>query len=365
MTGPALQPGSREMLQLFAPTRQVYLDTATYGLPPTATLHALVEAAAAWWSGTAAYEEDWEPAGEACRELIAPFLGGDPSRVALMPAVSVAVALVGATLDARSVVLIPDGEFASLSLPLVAAAGLAGAEVRTAPFTALVEAIDDTVTLVATSHVRSNGGATQDLPALAVAAHSVGARILVDASHSAGILPLDADRLQIDYVVAAAYKHLLCPRGVAFLHLGEEARVPPALTASWRGLRPGADFFTTDVDDLADGATGLDVSLAWHPWAGARCSLELLGSIGAADREAWCVGLATKAAVALGLEPTGSSVLGVPTVDSPQTVKAILSKRSIAAAVRAGEVRISFHVYNTDEHVEEAVDALRPLVRRR
>ena len=60
-----------------------------------------------------------------------------------------------------------------------------------------------------------------------------------------------------------------------------------------------------------------------------------------------------------------ASVLGVPTSDAPQTVKAILSQRSIAAAVRAGEVRISFHVYNTDEHVEAAVDALRPLVKRR
>ncbi len=363
MTGSALQPGSRELLRLFAPTRQVYLDTATYGLPPTATLNALVEAAAAWWAGTAAYEEDWEPAGEACRELIAPLLGGDPSRVALMPAVSVAVALVGATLDARSVVLLPDGEFTSLSLPLVAAARLAGAEVRTASFASLADAIDDTVTLVATSHVRANGGATQDLSLLAAAARSAGAQVLVDASHSAGILPLDADRLQIDYLVVAAYKHLLCPRGVAFLHLGEEARIPPALTASWRGLRPGADFFTTELDDLADGAIGLDVSLAWHPWVGraarSNCSdpSRLLIVKRGVSRSA------TKAADALGLEPTGSSVLGVPTLDAPQTVKAILSKRSIAAAVRAGEVRISFHVYNTDEHVEAAVDSLRPLVK--
>ena len=62
--GPATwQP---DLLRL-APTHQVYLDTATYGLPPTATFDALVEAAAGWWSGTMAYEEAWEPAGEACR----------------------------------------------------------------------------------------------------------------------------------------------------------------------------------------------------------------------------------------------------------------------------------------------------------
>jgi selenocysteine lyase/cysteine desulfurase len=277
--------------------------------------------------------------------------------------VSVAVTLVGATLDDQSVVLIPDGEFASLALPLVVAARLAGAEVRTAPFGSLADAVDRTVTLVATSHVRSNGGATQDLAALAGAARSVGAQVLVDASHSAGILPLAADRLQIDYVAAAAYKHLLCPRGVAFLHLGPETPMPPALTASWRGLRLESDFFTIDPDDLDESAAGLDVSLAWHPWAGARRSLELLDAIPATGRREWCVGLATKAAEALGLEPTGSSVLGVPTSDDPQTVKSMLAKRSIVAAVRAGEVRISFHVYNTEDHLEAAVEALGPLVR--
>jgi hypothetical protein len=139
--------------------------------------------------------------------------------------------------------------------------------------------------------------------------------------------------------------------------------MPPALTASWRGLRPESDFFTTDPDDLYPDAAGLDVSLAWHPWTGAQRSLELLSAIPADDRRTWCVGLATMAAEALGLEPTGSSVLGVPTSDDPQTVKAMLSKRNIVAAVRAGEVRISFHVYNKDEHVEAAVEALGSLVK--
>ena len=124
--------------------------------------------------------------------------------------------------------------------------------------------------------MRSNGGATQDLAALAGAARSVGAQVLVDASHSAGILPLAADRLQIDYVVAAAYKHLLCPREWRSSRRGRDPDAP-ALTASWRGLRPESDFFTTDPDDLAEGAAGLDVSLAWHPWTGhgarSNCSL--------------------------------------------------------------------------------------------
>jgi selenocysteine lyase/cysteine desulfurase len=236
-----------------------------------------------------------------------------------------------------------------------------GARVQTVPFAELANAIDRKVTLVATSHVRANDGRTQDLTTLAEAARSVGARLLVDASHSAGILPLEVDTLGIDYLVAAAYKHLLCPRGVAFLQIATGTRLPAALTASWRGLRPGSRFFTTDLDDIDESGRGLDVSLAWHAWAGARRSLELLGATPVEDRRAWCVGLAEKTAEALGLPPTGSSVLSIPTTGDPERVTSILAERSIVAAVRAGAVRISFHVYNTEDHVEAVADAIGPL----
>ena len=183
----------------------------------------------------------------------------------------------GATLDDRSVVLIPDGEFASLALPLVVAARLAGAEVRTAPFAA--------------SPTRSIARSRWSPPvtcAPTAAPPRISPRWRVQpvrsghrCSSTRATRPgssLAADRLQIDCGRRRLQAPAL-PAGVAFLSVGAETPMPPALTASWRGLRAESDFFTIDPDDLFEGAAGLDVSLAWHPWTGARRSLELLSAI--------------------------------------------------------------------------------------
>ena len=57
---------------------------------------------------------DWDPAGDACRKLIAPILGAPEREVVLLPAVSVGVGLVAASLQEGEEVLVPDDEFRSL-----------------------------------------------------------------------------------------------------------------------------------------------------------------------------------------------------------------------------------------------------------
>ena len=45
----------------------IYLDAATYGLPPQPTVAALEHALRTWQDGTAAWAGDWEPAGDRSR----------------------------------------------------------------------------------------------------------------------------------------------------------------------------------------------------------------------------------------------------------------------------------------------------------
>jgi selenocysteine lyase/cysteine desulfurase len=58
------------------------------------------------------------------------------------------------------------------------------------------------------------------LDAILDRAAAVGARVLVDATQAVPFVPLARVVDRIDYLVVAAYKHLLCPRGVAFLAVG-------------------------------------------------------------------------------------------------------------------------------------------------
>jgi selenocysteine lyase/cysteine desulfurase len=355
-----LAPGSPEVLALFEQRRRAYVDSATYGLPPKPTVDALARALGEWQAGTANWEEDWEPTGELCRQEFAPMLGAPADEIALVPAVSVGIAPIAAALGPDDEVVVPEDEFQSLLLPLVTLAERHGARVRRVPFPEVAGAVGPKTTLVASSYVRSNGGGVQDLDAVAAAAARIGARIVVDATHAAGLLPIDAAARGLDVVVAAAYKHLLCPRGVAFARIAPEAQRDYApVSASWVSVDPRTYY---GGSELASDARRFDVSLAWHAWVGALESLRFLNAIPAEERRSWTVSLASDLAGRLGVEPTGSSFLGVPVRVSLDELTKHLAEADVAAAVRAGEVRISFHVYNTQADVDYVADVLRPLL---
>lgn len=338
-----------------------YLDSASYGLPPAATVGALRSALDAWAAGTADWIADWDAAGDQCRELIAPMLGAPAEEIALQPAVSVGAAIALTGLGPGDEVLAPHDEFASVLLPALVAAERCGATVRRADFAGLADAVTERTSVVVSSHVRSNDGRVQDLAALGEAARRVGARVLLDATHAAGVLPIDAQRHGIDFVVAAAYKHLLCPRGAAFLRVAASRLAETAAIAgSWRSARAPYDFYYGPaLADLAPTAARYDVSLAWHAWVGAAESLAFLASV--PDRREWCVGLADELAVGLGLTATGSSVLAVPLRDG-DAARAALRGAGITGSGRGATVRLSCHLYNSRDDVADAVRVLRPHV---
>jgi selenocysteine lyase/cysteine desulfurase len=358
-----LAPGTPEVLALFEARRRAYVDSATVGLPPKQTVEALKRALSSWQAGTAKWDEDWEPAGELCRQEIAPMLGAPAEEIALVPAVSVGVAPVAAALGPDDEVVVPDDEFDSLLLPLATLAEQRGARVRRVPFREIAGAVGPRTTVVATSHVRSNGGAVQDLDAVAASAAAVDARVVVDATHSAGLLPIKSADRGLDVVLAAAYKHLLCPRGVAFARMAPDAqRVYAPVSASWVSVDPRS-YYGSGVRQLAADARRFDVSLAWHAWVGALESLRLLNAIPADERCRWCVSLASELADRVEVEPTGSSFLSVP-VDVPvDELIRQLADADVAAAIRAGEVRVSFHIYNTRADVDYVASVLRTMRR--
>jgi len=342
----------------YEPLTRTYLDTAGYGLPTASTVDAVKSAVDRWREGSADWARDWDSAGDRCRAQAAPLFGAPAAEIALLPAVSVGAGVVLSVV--RGEVLVPDDEFASILLPALAHEG---ARVRRVPFARLAEEVRPETALVATSHVRSNDGRVQDLAAVAHAARSVGAQVLVDATHSAGILPVDADGLGLDFVLAAAYKHLLCPRGVAFLRIARRHwEDVPALAASWRSAgEPYSHYYGPTLGDLAGNAARYDVSLAWHAWVGAEPALAYLSSVPAAQRRDWCVGLADRLAKLLGVPATGSSILAVE-VDRPEQAHAGLRAARVTVSGKSSLIRLSFHLYNDTADAERAAEVLAPFV---
>ena len=122
----------------------VYLNTASYGLPPRPAWEALQAALADWHGGRTSWEH-WDEATERSRELWARMVGVATERVAVAANVSSLVGLVVSALPEGTRVVAPDVDFSSLVWPFVAR----GLDVRTVLLSDLAEAVDAETDVVA------------------------------------------------------------------------------------------------------------------------------------------------------------------------------------------------------------------------
>jgi selenocysteine lyase/cysteine desulfurase len=332
---------------LWAP-EDVYLDTASYGLPPRPAWDALQVALDDWRVGRVSWE-GWCESTERSRELFARLVGTRPERVAVGGGVSPLVELVAGSLPEQTRVLAPDVEFSSLVWPWLTR----GCDVRGAPLARLAEHVDERTDVVAVSAVQSATGEVADLDAIVSAARAHGSLVIVDGTHGCGWLPLDATRF--DALVCHAYKWLLSPRGTAFLALGEALleRVRP-FAANWYAAGGALGSYYGLEMPLAETAARLDISPAWFSWIGTAPALEVLIEIGIERIHEHDVQLANRFRAGLGLEPSNSAIVKAE-VDGAE-VK--LRRAGVRAATRAGSLRAAFHVYNTENDVDAALAAL-------
>jgi selenocysteine lyase/cysteine desulfurase len=326
-----------------------WLNTASYGLPPTPAFEQLQAVLQDWRAG----RTSWEPWGEAvgrARASFARLIGVDPDDVTIGSTVSQLLAPVAAALPPGTRVVAPDIEFTSNLFPWLAAPGV---EVETVPAAELADRIGAGTDLVAFSLVQSATGAVAAYDAVVAAARAHGALVVVDATQACGWLPFDGSRA--DAVVVGAYKWLMSPRGSAFGYLapGLRDRLTPYAAGWFAGADVHDSYYGAPLR-LASSARRFDISPAWFPWVGTAPALELVEEIGVATIGAHNVALANRFLAGLGQPPGDSAIV---TVDVPGADEK-LRKAGVRAAVRAGRVRASFHVYSTDADVDLALNAL-------
>ena len=331
----------------------VYLNTASYGLPPRAGFDALQQALADWRGGRTSWEH-WGESSESARAAFAAMVGVAPERVAIGATVSEFAGLVAACLPAGARVLVPDIEFTSTLFPFLVQEAR-GVQVSTVAPCELAEAIDASTDVVAFSAVQMSTGEVADLDAIVAAAAHHGATTLLDATQACGWLPIDASRFGA--VMCSAYKWLMSPRGSAFMTVGEEwlERIVPHSAGWYAGADVHNSYFGPPLR-LAGDARRLDTSPAWFSWVGTQPALELLNRIGVRSVYDHDVALANRFRAGLGMEPSNSAIVSI---DLPGGADR-LGRAGIVAALRGGRLRASWHVYNSDADVDAALEALSP-----
>lgn len=334
----------------FAPAG-AFLDTATMGLPPAASLQALAHVHALWGEGTLdAKRFDADIARS--RAAFASLVGVPSAQVAIGSQVSAFAGLVAAQLPSSAEVLCAEGDFTSVLFPFLAQEAR-GMRVRIVPRERLVEAIEARTALVALSAVHSSDGWVQDLDELARAADHHGTPVFLDATQGCGWLAVDAARFA--YVAVGAYKWLLAPRGAAFMAIAPdrlENTLPHA--AGWyAGEHPWDSIYGAPLR-LAGDARRLDVSPAWFCWAAAAPALELIEAVGVSAIGAHDVALANRFRSGLGQPPGNSAIVSFDAAGAAER----LGAAGVRSSGRAGRQRAGFHLYNTEADVDLALDAL-------
>ncbi|GAA1224294.1 aminotransferase class V-fold PLP-dependent enzyme [Prauserella halophila] len=328
-----------------------YVNTPSIGIPPV-TVADTVAAADDRWRAGADDPPDFTAAVDASRASFARLVGVPADRIAVGATVAGLLTPVAAGLPDGARVLTATGEFTSVTFPFAAQAHR-GVTVDAVPVAELASAVDGH-DLVAVSVVQSADGTVADLAALRAATVDAGIPVALDVTQAAGWLPLELD--WADWIVGAGYKWLLSPRGAAWLAVHPRAleRGRPVGANWYAGEDPWDSVYGLPLR-LASGARRYDASPAWLAFTGAAAGLEYLASLDAGAVYAHCTGLADTLRDELGLPPAGSAIVALDT-DVPSER---IARAGVRGSIRAGRLRMGFHLYNTREDVDLAVAALR------
>jgi selenocysteine lyase/cysteine desulfurase len=327
-----------------------FLNSPTYGLPPQFLFEALQDCMRSWQAGTMDAAAFDEPVA-AGRAGYAALVGSPVDSVAMAGNVSAALGLVAAAIPDGSRVATLVGEFTSTTFPFAAQEGR-GVTVTELDSDELVTTASD-YDVVTASLVQSANGAVLDVEALRQTVAGTDTITVVDVTQAVGWKNVDLP--WADVTVAAVYKWLLAPRGIAWMALSD--RVADVMTphaANWyAGQEPWQSIYGLPLR-LAATARRFDASPAWFSALGAGLTLPWLASLDRDAVEAHSLSLARRLRSELDLPPEESAIVSIPTAAADR-----LRQAGIRASIRAGAVRVGFHLYNTDDDLDRLLDVLR------
>ncbi len=234
----------------------------------------------------------------------------------------------------------------------------------------LIQLIDHNTAVVTISHVEFGTGQCYDLKILAKAAHAVGALLVVDATQSAGMLPIDAANSEVDAVITSAYKWLCGPFGVAVMYVAPDLykRLDPGLVG-WRSHKNMWDF-QADRLEFPDTAHRFEFSTMTYGCAiGLTKSIEYVLQVGIMPIFTYTRDLADL--LREGLEQRGieiispkndqerTAILAVrfPNEDSAQVAQ-YLNSHKVVVSKRGEFVRFSPHLYNEPIDIQKTLELI-------
>ena len=311
------------------------------------------------------------------RERAARLLGVSTDDVAFLPSTSDGVNMVAQTIDWRpgDNVVVETIEFPSDVYPWLLRREQ-GVEVRfvgngfAVPPGALEAAIDERTRVVALSHVSYLTGLRHDLASVAVAAHAVGAVFIVDASHSLGVVPVEASHA--DFLFSCCYKWQLGCTGIAVGYWNRQRQPDWAPNvAGWFSAKPAGGEGELRRHTFTPRENALRMTLGNPSLPGAYVvdnGFEYLLDVGVERIEAHVLELTAR--LREGLTELGLDVLTpaepdrragnvcIARTDGTRFAE-LLGERGVLVWEADERVRYSAHLYNDGADIDRALEASR------
>ena len=232
------------------------------------------------------------------------------------------------------------------------------------------------------THASNLTGDAVDLARVGELAHAHGVLLVVDASQSAGVLPIDMEQMHIDVLCFTGHKSLMGPQGTGGLCVREGVDINP-----WKVGGTGVQTYLHEQPEQMP--TRLEAgTLNGHGIAGLNAALDFLQETGVEAIHAhemallrrFVAGVKKIPGVALygdfDHERTAVAALNIGDMDSGEVSDILSEDYGIATRPGAhcaprlhealgteeqGAVRFSFGWYNTEEEADAAVRAVREI----
>jgi selenocysteine lyase/cysteine desulfurase len=325
------------------------------------------------------------------RKAAAALIGADTNDVALISSVGYGVATAGKILEippgAR--VLVLESDHTSPVLEWVSRADVQGFTVDTVAqpangdwTSAVLEAIDrpgaPPVALASISSIHWSDGGLLDMDSIKEALRRHGAALLVDATHSVGVIATDVKALDPDFLIFPTYKWVLGPYGRAFVYVARRHQDGTPLEQTSfgrRNVKAENPVYFADTRYLPD-ARRYDMGERDHfiSMEMAAIGMEMLAMWGAAAVVERLSAMTRRIAEGL----AGANNVQIPderfraphilslgfTGGMPPDLMKTLAGQQIYVAPRLGRMRISPHVYNDEADVDRFVATMKQALSR-
>jgi selenocysteine lyase/cysteine desulfurase len=236
----------------------------------------------------------------------------------------------------------------------------------------ILDAIDMDTRMVALGNVHWADGTKFNLMEIRKRTRDVGALLVIDGSQSVGALPFDVERIQPDALICVGYKWMLGPYSMGLAYYGSYFDKGNPVEESWMNRKDSEDFAALVSYKDEYQPTSLRYEVGEHsnfilvPMMAA--ALKQINQWKPENIQQYCAKITAKPIELLKeagfwIEDEkfrGNHLFGIrlPKDKDIEKVKLRLQKNKISVSVRGNAIRVSPHLYNSENDLLKLVKAV-------